>query len=103
MLAAWARYGLIEPHAQAQACLAGAGGVSCALRALLVAVFGSGALTLAAWAAMAVALLWRRTASAALSLALGTLALLLYSPQSGALAVLVGALLLLPGTRPSAA
>ncbi len=95
-LAVWARYGLIEPHAQAQACLAGADGAVCILRTLLVAAFTSGALGLAAMLAMALALLRRRTASAALSLALGAVALILYSVQSGALALLVGALLLLP-------
>ena len=101
-LAVWARYGLIEPHAQAQACLAGAGGAACILRELLVIAFNSGALGLAAVLAMALALLWRRTASAALSLALGAVALILYSVQSGALALLVGALLLLPPAVASA-
>ena len=101
-LAGWARYGLIESHAQAQSCLAGAGGAACILRALLVAAFNSGALGLAAVLSAALALLWRRTVSAALSLALGVGALLLYSAQSGALALLVGALLLLPPAAASA-
>jgi hypothetical protein len=98
-VAAWARYDLVEPHAVAQACLARQGGVACAVRAAVVQVFNSGLLSTLALAATALALLWRHVASAALCLALGTAGLVLYSFQAGALALLVGALLLLPVAR----
>jgi len=75
-LAAWARYGLIEPHVVAQACLAGQGGVACGVRAALVQAFNSGLLSALALAATALALLWRHVSSAALCLALGAAGLI---------------------------
>lgn len=98
-LAAWARYGLIEPHVVAQACLAGQGGVACGVRAALVQAFNSGLLSALALTATALALLWRHVSSAALCLALGAAGLMLFSFQAGALALLVGALLLIPAVR----
>ena len=99
--ACWARYALIEAHAQAQACLAGAPGARCVLRSALVVLIHADALSALALLASGLALFWRHPHGAALALGCGALALVLYSPQSGALAVLVGGLLLLPSARPT--
>ena len=98
-LAAWARRDLVEAHAVAQACLAGQGGVICGLRAAVVQMFSSGLLSALVLAATALALLCRRAWTAALCLVLGATGLVLYSFPAGALALLIGALLLLPAAR----
>ena len=100
-LAVWARRDLVESHAMAQACLAGQGGAVCGVRAALVQAFNSGLLGALVLAAALLALLCRRAWTAALCLTLGATGLVLYSFQAGALALLLGALLLLPAARQS--
>lgn len=96
LLAVWARYGLVESHEIAQRCLAEHGAGVCVLRAGLITLFKSGLLGVPALLATGAALHWRNRISTASCLALGAAGLVLYCFQTGALAVLVGALLLLP-------
>jgi len=91
-LAAWLRYGLIEPPALAHRCDGGAGPAWCPWRTLAVRGFLSYAYGYAALAAAALALLWKRAFAAWLAAALGLLALVVYCPDAGALALLVGSL-----------
>lgn len=95
LFAAWLRYGLIEPPAAAQQCAAALAPAWCGLRQIAVRGFLSDGYGIAALAATALALSWRRPASAWLAAALGLVAVLLYCYQAGALALLIGALLLL--------
>lgn len=103
------RYALIEPADVAHRCDAGAGPWWCGLRDAAVLAFTRGPDTwwsgaqgvsalgwigTAALLAAALALLRRRTATATLAAALGAVALVLYCFQSGALALLIGALAL---------
>ncbi|MCE5233165.1 MAG: hypothetical protein ABFC67_10490 [Mizugakiibacter sp.] len=103
------RYALIEPADVAHRCDAGTGPWWCSLRHAAVLAFTRGPDTwwsgapgvsalgwigTAALLAAALALLRRRTATATLAAALGAVALVLYCFQSGALALLVGALAL---------
>lgn len=90
--AAWLRYDWIEQSTAAQACLAGARSVPCALRAFAVAHFLDDGFGYAALACAALALLWRHAFSAWLAAAAGILALILYCAIPGALALLVGVL-----------
>jgi hypothetical protein len=97
-LAALLRYQLVEPPALGERCAA-AGTIAgwCTLRGWVVAgflgnTFGDAALTAAAFA-----LLRQRAWTAWLAAALGAFALELYCYQSGALALLVGAVLLVRG------
>ena len=90
--ATWLRYGWIEQSSAAQACLAGAGGVACALRAFAVAHFLDYGFGYAAIIGAVLALLWRHALAAWLAAAAGLLALILYCAEPGALALLVGVL-----------
>ncbi|MDO1529005.1 hypothetical protein QMK61_09220 [Fulvimonas sp. R45] len=94
LLAAWLRYGLVQPPALAHRCAAG-GPAWCPLRELAVRGFLSYAYGWAALAAAALALLWRRAAVAWLAAALGAFALVMYCADGGAPALLVGCLVLL--------
>lgn len=95
LLAAWLRYGLVQPPALAHQCGAGTGPAWCPLRTLAVKAFLSYAYGYAALAAAALALLWKRRFPAWLAAALGAFALVMYCPDAGALALLVGSLRLL--------
>lgn len=95
LLAAWLRYGLVQPPALAHRCAAASGPAWCPLRELAVRGFLSEAYGWAALAAAVLALLWRRTATAWLAAALGAFALVMYCADGGAPALLVGCLVLL--------
>ncbi|WEN15274.1 hypothetical protein PY254_00920 [Rhodanobacter sp. AS-Z3] len=92
---AWLRYGVIEPGSMAQQCSAGQLPWWCSSRQLLVLGFLHNVYGMAALAATALALLWKRPWLAWLAAALGIVALQLYCFESGALAALVGCLRLL--------
>jgi len=100
-IAALLRYQLVEPPALGERCAA-TGPIAglCTLRGWVVAGFLSNAFGYAALAAAALALLRQRAWTAWLAAALGTFALELYCYQSGALALLVGAVLLVRGATP---
>ncbi|HEX7111683.1 MAG TPA: hypothetical protein VF216_04515 [Mizugakiibacter sp.] len=108
-LAMLVRYALIEPVDVAHRCDAGAGVWWCGVREAAVLAFTRGPDTWwsgapgvsalgwigsAALAAGALALLWRRAGTATLAAAVGAVALVLYCFQAGALALLVGVLVL---------
>jgi hypothetical protein len=95
LLAAWLRYGLVQPPELAHRCAAGAGPAWCPLRLLAVKGFLSYAYGWAALAAAALALCWVRRFAAWLAAALGAFALVMYCPDAGAPALLVGGLRLL--------
>jgi hypothetical protein len=90
--AAWLRYGLIEPHAIAERCVAAQPPAWCALRQALVTGFLHDAYGIVAIAIAMVSLLRRSHALACLAAALGALALQLYNYEPGALALLAGCL-----------
>ena len=95
LLAAWLRYGLIEPAEVARQCAATTTApVWCDVRQWLVQRFLDDSYGIAALAMTALALLWRRGATAWCAAALGFVALQLYCFQAGAMALLVGCLLL---------
>jgi hypothetical protein len=95
LLAAWLRYGLVQPPEFAHRCGAGTGPAWCPLRLLAVKGFLSYAYGWAALAAAALALCWKRRFAAWLAAALGAFALVMYCPDAGAPALLVGCLRLL--------
>lgn len=95
LLAAWLRYGLVQPPALAHRCSAGDGPAWCPLRTLAVKAFLSYAYGYAALAAALLALWWKRLFPAWLAAALGAFALVMYCPDGGALALLIGSLRLL--------
>ena len=92
LLAAWLRYGLIEPPAMAQVCTAAQAPAWCALRQALVLGFLHDVYGVVAILAAVLALLRRSSALAWLAAALGAVALQLYNYEPGALALLVGCL-----------
>ena len=95
LLAAYLRYGVIEPATMAQQCGGGHAPWWCRWRQWLVLGFLYDVYGIAALLATALALLWKRVWLAWLAAALGIIALQLYCFESGALAVLVGCLRLL--------
>lgn len=97
-LAALLRYRLVEPPALGERCAA-AGTINgwCTLRGWVIAGFLTYAFGYAALAAGAFALLRQRAWTAWQAAALGALALELYCYQSGALALLIGSVLLARG------
>ena len=95
LLAAWLRYGVIEPAAMAQQCGSGHAPWWCRWRQWLVLGFLHDVYGIAALGATALALLWKRIGPAWLAAALGVIALQLYCFESGALALLLGCLRLL--------
>lgn len=100
LFAAWLRYGVIEPAGMAQQCAPGeASPAWCGARQWLVLGFLNNSYGLAALATTALACVWRRPGTAWTAAALGFVALQLYCYQSGALALLVGCLLLLRSHR----
>jgi hypothetical protein len=94
-LAAWLRFGLVQPAVLAHLCSTGHGPAWCPLRTLAVQAFLIYAYGYVALAAAALALAWKRPFSAWLAAALGAFALVMYCPDAGALALLVGSLRLL--------
>lgn len=102
-IAAALRYGLVEPPGLGDRCAVGGPGAPawCGLRDLVVQGFLHDVYGAAALFATALALLYRRRWSAALAASLGLLAIELYCYQSGALALLVGALLLVRVNDPA--
>ncbi|WP_329741691.1 hypothetical protein [Dyella sp. A6] len=95
LLAAWLRYGLVQPPELAHRCTAGNGPAWCLLRQWAVTGFLTYAFGWAALAAAVLALCWPRIIAAWLAAALGAFALLMYCPEGGALALLTGSLRLL--------
>lgn len=92
-LAAWIRYGLIEPAAIGHLCEAAATAPAwCQGRQLLVFGFLGYGYGWAALACAALALVWKHPASAWVAAAAGVLALQLYCFEAGAFALLVGCL-----------
>jgi hypothetical protein len=94
LLAAWVRYGWIEPAEIARQCAAATAPAWCGVRQWLVQRFLDNSYGIAALAMTALALLWRRSGTAWCAAALGFVALQLYCFQSGAMALLIGCLLL---------
>ena len=94
-LAAWIRYGLIEPAAIGHLCEATSAPAWCRGRQLLVLGFLSYGYGWAALAFAAIALVWKHPLSAWLAAASGVLALQLYCFEAGAFALLVGCLRLI--------
>lgn len=94
LLAAWLRYRLIEPPLMAQQCAMRAASMACTLRQLVVAGFLNNTFGNLALAAAVLALLWRHPVAAWLAAALGVVAVQLYCYETGALALLIGCLLL---------
>lgn len=92
VLAAWLRFDWIQNAPVAQHCLAGGGGLGCALRASAVAVFTGRWLAAAAVAGAVTTLLWRHPAPATLAAMVGGIALVLYTAELGAFTLLVGLL-----------
>jgi hypothetical protein len=95
LLAAWLRYGLVEPPQFAHRCGGDGGPAWCPWRQLAVRAFLNYAYGWVALAAAALALCWKRRLAAWLAAALGAFALVMYCPDAGALALLVGSLRLL--------
>ncbi|GEM_PF-5468318 len=102
-LALWLRVGYIESAATAHRCLAGMHGLGCLARHMAVVAFGSGALRMGAAGLALLALIWKHPLSAWLAALAGGIALVLYSPEIGAAALLVGSLRLVRLQHESAA
>ena len=92
-LALWLRLGWIESAEVAHRCLAGLDSAGCLARRLAIVAFASGGLRDAAAGCAVLAVLWKHPISAWLAALAGGLALVLYSPEAGAAALLVGSLL----------
>ncbi len=100
MIAAWLRYGLIEPSAMTELCGGSHNPAWCDWRQWLVQGFqhhayGVTVYGVVALAASALALRWKQPWLAWLAAALGAFALELYCYEAGALALLIGCLRLL--------
>lgn len=93
--ATWLRYGLIEASHLAQFCNQAGSPLWCSWRQWLVLGFLHNIYGSVALVAAAIAIFSRRVAVAWLAAALGLFALVLYCFQSGAIALLIGALRLL--------
>jgi len=94
-LAAWIRYGLIEPAAIGHLCETATAPAWCQWRLRLVLAFLNYGYGWAALAFAALALVWKHPLSAWLAAASGVLALQLYCFEAGAFALLVGCLRLI--------
>jgi len=94
-LAVWLRYGLIEPPTMEHQCDGTGGPAWCAWRQLAVQGFLSYTYGYVALGAAALALVWKHPFAAWLAAALGAFALLMYCPDAGAPALLIGCLRLL--------
>ena len=94
-LSAWLRYGLIESSQLAQLCDVAGSPLWCTWRQWLVLGFLHNIYGTVALVAAIIAVFSQRLAAAWLAAALGLFALVLYCFQSGAIALLIGALRLL--------
>jgi hypothetical protein len=92
LLAAWLRYGFIEPPTLAHRCEDANAPGWCGIRSALVIGFNSYGFGIAAIIATVLALLSKKPWLAALAAALGLLALTLYCYYAGAVALLIGCL-----------
>jgi hypothetical protein len=88
------RYAVIEPAHIGQICAAGAAPWWCAPRDVLIGVFASGALGLAALAVSVVATFNRSSSWALVAVCLGIAGLVLYAFEASAVACLLGAMVL---------
>ena len=95
VLAAWLRYGFIEPPAFGHACDDGNAPNWCWARQLVVMGFNTYGYGIAAIVVTALAMIGKKPWLAALAAALGMFALILYCYGAGAVALLVGCLRLL--------
>ncbi|GAB2567999.1 hypothetical protein ISP15_16535 [Dyella jejuensis] len=95
VLAAWLRYGFIEPPALAHRCDDAGGPAWCGIRQLLVIGFNSYGFGFAALAATVLALILKRPAIACLAAVLGVFAVIMYCYDAGAVSLLIGSLRLL--------
>ena len=95
LFAAWIRFELVEPLARSAACAADPSTALCQLRAIVVALFQGERV---GWVALAIAVaggLMRWHWLAGLALLVGVAALMLYSVEPGAAAVLLASTVLL--------
>jgi len=95
VLAAWLRYGFIEPPAFGHACEDGNASGWCWARQLVVIGFNTYGYGIAAIVVTVLAMIGKKPWLAALAAALGMFALMLYCYYAGAVALLVGSLRLL--------
>lgn len=95
VLAAWLRYGFIEPPAFGHACEDGNAPGWCWARQLVVIGFNTYGYGIAAIVVTVLAMIGKKPWLAALAAALGMFALMLYCYYAGAVALLVGSLRLL--------
>ena len=95
VLAAWLRYGFIEPPAFGHACEDGNAPGWCWARQLVVIGFNTYGYGIAAIVVTVLAMIGKKPWLAALAAALGVFALMLYCYYAGAVALLVGSLRLL--------
>jgi len=93
-LAFLVRYLLIQPPQIAHQCDAGAGPWWCAIRLAIILSYSGWGLGYASLATCVLALWYRRVLFGALALSCGTAAIVLYCYEPGALAMVVGALVL---------
>ncbi len=96
-LAASVRFLVVEPEGFGHLCSAAAAPGWCAPRAAAIALFSSGALAATAVGAGIVATVARRRGAGIAAVCLGTMALVLYAVEAGAVALLLG---LLAWSRP---
>jgi hypothetical protein len=92
LLAAWLRYGFIEPPALAHRCEDGDPPGWCAARMAVVIGFNSYGYGIAAIIVTMLAMIWKKVWLASAAAALGIFALTLYCYDAGAVALLVGSL-----------
>jgi type IV secretory pathway VirB3-like protein len=95
LLAAWLRYGFIQPPELAHLCDDANGPAWCGARAALVLGFNSYGFGFAAIVVTVLSLIWKKPWLAGLAAGLGVFALILYCPDAGALALLLGSLRLI--------
>lgn len=95
LLAAWLRYGFIEPPALAHLCEDGLPPAWCGVRQLIVIGFNSYGYGITAIIVTALALIMKKPWIAWLAAVLGVFALIMYCFYAGAVALLVGCLRLL--------
>jgi hypothetical protein len=97
LAAALLRFYVVEPEAIAHFCGAPGAPWWCALRAAVVAAFGTSALAIGALVVAGIAIVVRRSGAAIAAACLGVSGLMLYSVEAGAIAFLLGLIAL---TRP---
>lgn len=95
LMAAWLRYGFIEPPALGHVCEDGTPPWWCGAREALVIGFNTYGYGIAALIVMVLSFVWKKTWLAALAAMLGVFALILYCYDAGAVALLIGCLRLL--------